>query len=125
VRLTVRRQQNPGRKGTTFTLFFHLGLLPDEQALVDQHGLHSFRIGTAGELKDLQGGVEREVGVMIEPIQERVWTRAGAHIQDAIKMENEVKKSCRNFVAVLDNLRAFNGEHTFDYHVGEVNEPER
>lgn len=120
----MRRQQTQGRRGTTFSLFFHLGLLPDEQALVDQHGLHSFRIGTAGELRELQGGVEREAGVLIEPIQERVWTRAGAHIQHAITMENEVKKSCRDFLAILDNLRHFNGEHSFDYHLGTaVDEP--
>jgi hypothetical protein len=115
MRLTVRRQQSHGRKGTTFSLFFHLGLVPDEQSLVDRYALHTFAIGTAGTLQELQKGVQKEAGLLVEPVLERVWTRAGAHIQDAMKMESAVKKSCRELLTIFTNLRTFNGEHGFDY----------
>ncbi len=95
MKLTVQRNQGTTRKGVTFTAFFHLALLPDEQELVQRYGLHKYAMSSGYTLQQLLQGVRYEANVTV-PAEIHLRTAAVANINDALRVEQAVKGAAEN-----------------------------
>ena len=115
MKLTVRRNQEPTRKGANFVALFQLYLSPVEQDLVQRYKLEQFRMGGYDyTVQDLLRGVRYE-GVAIDNSQIRLHTETGVKVNAVLRAQREIRESCERLLVLLDNLGHYDDIREFDF----------
>lgn len=114
MKLTVRRSQEASAHGIRFLVSFHLALRAEEQDLVRLYDLAQHRVG-GWPLAQLMQGVQYEGGLSAIPLPAHIAGMSVIRAHDALRVEQATRDACRDFLAVLVNLRDFDDTEEYLY----------